>query len=490
MNSISKNLFLYKFLASKCSDETYPPFDGAYLNYAYGKKFSPDEIKNAWARTAALIKNNKAPDQVGIYVHWPFCVSKCTYCFCDSFVPKSAAELPAYAGLIKAELDFFSGVFKGIRVHSVYLGGGTPTFISGEGLEDLLKFLKNKFFIDGGTQIYVEASPHTLSAGKLKIMAENGVNRITIGAQSLDNFVLKKINRIQTKKEFSAAFSNAKKLNKFKINVDLIAGLEGQTVKSFWNDLKFVIGKKPDMIHVYSFDPRPHTLFSRQGKKVFEKQKKERELMIKFAEKIINGSGYMSVKLADFDLDGDHVEDRQDTQWRKYNASVLGIGYNAVSHAFGSAWYQHPPVGVGSGGKINCGKLPPFTGVDSNEGEEMRKFIIHRLMSGFSRQEFKDLFGKDISANKEIFGRLKDLEKIGRIAVSKDFVRSFIESNEDYLVLSKHLYGKNMINNILKAHKAEYADCRKKYDDKTIDEYLKAVLAGAYKSMSFYKLKQ
>lgn len=488
MNSISKNLFLYKFLASKCSDENYPPFDGAYLNYAYGKKFSSGKIKKAWAKTAALIKSGKAPKQVGIYVHWPFCASKCTYCFCDSFVPKSATELPAYSGLIKKELDFFSGIFKGIRVHSVYLGGGTPTFISGGDLKDLLNFLKSKFSIGGGTQIYVEASPHTLSAEKLEIMAENGVNRITIGAQSLDDSVLEKINRIQTRKEFEKSFDLARKSGAFKINVDLIAGLEGQTVKSFWNDLKFVIGKKPDMIHAYSFDPRPHTLFSLQGKKVFEKQKKERELMIKFAEKIITGGGYMPVKLANFDLDGNHVEDRQDTHWRKYNASVLGVGYNAVSHAFGSMWYQHPPIGAGNSRKIDYDKLPPFTGVDSNESEEMRKFIIHRLMSGFSRGEFKGLFGKDISENKEIFGRLKDLEKIGKAAVSKNFVSFFMESREDFLVLSKHLYSENIIKNILKAHKTEYADCRKKYNEKTIDEYLRGVLAGAYKSMSFYRL--
>ena len=107
MTSLSKNLLLYKFLAMRCTDETYPPFDGLYLNYAYGRKITLSEIKNKWLKTIAFIKKRQAPSQMGIYIHWPFCVSKCTYCFCNSFVPSRGNELKNYLFLIIKELEEF-----------------------------------------------------------------------------------------------------------------------------------------------------------------------------------------------------------------------------------------------------------------------------------------------------------------------------------------------------------------------------------------------
>ncbi|OGK22732.1 hypothetical protein A3C24_04055 [Candidatus Roizmanbacteria bacterium RIFCSPHIGHO2_02_FULL_37_24] len=473
----------------RCTDETYPPFDGLYLNYAYGRKITLSEIKNKWLKTIAFIKKRQAPSQMGIYIHWPFCVSKCTYCFCNSFVPSRGNELKNYLFLIIKELEEFSKIFKNISISSVYLGGGTPTFMADGDFRDLLLFLKERYKITDDTQIYAEGSPHTLTESKIRIMAECGVNRLTIGAQSLDERVLRKINRVQTKKEFEKSYSLARKTGKFKINVDLIAGLEGQSAKSFLKDLDFVIKNRPDMIHVYSFDPRPHTIFSQKGKIMSDEKKSERDLMCELAEKILNKKGFLSVKLANFDLDSSHTEDRQDTHWKKYNASVLGIGYNAVSHAFASVWYQHPPIGDKIK-RLDYDSFPPFFGINSNEDEEMRKFAIHRLNEGFTRKEFSDLFKKDISVAKKIYSRLKDLEKSGKVKISKNYISSFIESYEEYLVLSKHLYSENVIKNIMKTRQKEYEKFLSLENNSDIDECLKSVLGNTYKSMSFYKFKQ
>lgn len=491
MKIISKNLLLYKFLASKCTDETYPPFDGTYLNYAYGSEVSPKEVKKSWEKTISLIKKNKAPKQVGIYTHWPYCVSKCTYCFCDSHVSKSHNDFYKYLQLIKKELYFFSDVFRGINIHSIFMGGGTPTLIPDDYFSDLFETLKNAFTIDKNAQICLEGSPHTLTYSKLKIMAKYGVNRLSIGVQSLDPNVLKKVNRLQTRDGFERSYGFARKLGAFNINIDLIAGLEGQSIKSFINDLRYIILKKPDMISLYLFDPRTYILFSQQGKKIHEEKKKNSDFMIKFAEKMLWKSGYIPSKMYQSSkYYTNFVDDRQGMHhWGKYNASLLGIGYNAVSHAFGTMWYQHPSSEFNNNQKLNYRKLPPFISIRSDEIEEMRKFVIFRLRDGFSRKEFKDVFRKDISNIIEIYNRLRDLERIGKLSISKDFVSSFIESNEEYLVLSKHLYSDYIINNILETHKDEYEEFIKKYDIDNVDEYLKKIFSGLYRSMSYYKRK-
>lgn len=487
MDPVSKNLFLYKFLATVCTDESYPPFDGGYLSYTYGRRISSKNVKAHWNKTVRLMKQRKAPKEVGIYVHWPFCVSRCTYCFCDSVVPLNAKRMSFYLKSLKKELLFFADIFHGIPMSSVYFGGGTPTFISDEDLDDLLSFIRKNFSMRKSTQIYIEGSPHTLTPSKLEIMNRSGVNRLTIGVQSFDEDVLKKVNRIQTKKEFERAFEYARVLGNFRINVDLIAGLEGQTPTSFINDVKYLAEKEPDMINIYSFEPRIHTQFSRQGKVVLPQRDKERELMMRYARKIMDESGYISAELANTDLSSIHVEDRQSADWSKYNASVLGVGYGAISHAFGSLWYQHPSVdrikGAGTRG------LPYFFGIPSHEEEEVRKFVIHRLRGGFSRKEFRGAFRKDISQYEDVYRRLKDLERIGKIAVEKESVNSFISESSEYLVFSKHLYSKRMIDALIRAHKSEYERCVKIYDERTIDSYVDNTLKKVYKSMKFYNFK-
>lgn len=485
---MENELILNKFLASFCKDDTYPPFDGPYLNYTYGKEFKTEDILKGWKKTIKLIKDKKAPDKVGIYIHWPFCTSKCSFCFCDSFVPSQKNELSLYADFIIKELGLFSKIFKNIYISSVYFGGGTPTLISKNDFEKILDFIKENFLLNQDTQIYVESSPMTMDYEKLKMMAEKGVNRITIGVQSLDPVVLKKNNRFQTYEDFEKSFDMARKLG-IKINVDLIAGLNGQSLRSFLKDLITIIKKKPDMIHIYSFDPRPHTEFSKRGDKLNNEEQRERELMMRGAEKIIQSKNYLSVKIATVDLSDNHTEDRQDTHWRLHSSSVLGVGYNSVSHAYGSFYYQHPPIGDKGPQKINHANLPPFTGVISDIPEEMRKFVITRLTTGFLIKDFEKFFKTDLREIKFIYNPLLVLEKKGKIKITKNRITSNMKNMEEFAVYSKYLYSEKMKKSLMNAHKEDYQFLLKNYGIEKIDEFLKHRLIDLYKSMSFYKIK-
>lgn len=485
-NGILKRIPLYVFLASKCTDEHYPPFDDLYLDFSYGEKLTIKEIKSGWRKTISLIKRKQAPEQVGIYIHWPYCVSKCTYCFCDSLVPNDKNEFLYYLQLIKKELKMFSKIFKNIKIHYIFIGGGTPTFISDEYLEELFIYLYDNFSINKNNQINIECSPHTLTRSKLELMKRYGVNRLSFGVQSLDGKVLGGVNRLQTKSEFEKSFNLAREIGNFKINIDLMAGLENQSAESFLTDLKYVINKKPNMISVYGFDPRKHTLFSLSKKNISEGRKEEIKLMIDWAKKILMSFEYASVYDIDLDLDHDHTRDREDTYGAKYNSSILGIGHSAISHAFGSLMYKHSSIAKIRVKKLNYDVIPNSIGMPLNKSEEIRRYVIRHLMKGFSRKEFAVIFGKDISKFKFIYEKLKDLENYGKIKMESDNILSFFKSNKDYLIWSKHIYSNFMVKKILSVYKEDY----KKFKSGKIDDYFKKEFRSSFHGIAFCRVKE
>ena len=232
-----KEGLLYEYLSSFCYDDYYFPMDGAFQNYTYFPRASLDDVRACWKKTARLIREGKAPEDIGIYIHWPYCISRCTFCFCSMAVPRSRTETAQQHAAILKELDAFADIFEGLPFTSLWIGGGTPTFMSLKHLDALLARVRVNFTFARGAQIYLESSPATLTEEKFDVMAGHGVNRITFGVQSLDAGVLDAVDRKgQTKESVADAFGWARKHGML-IDTDIMFGLEGQSRVSFVRDL-------------------------------------------------------------------------------------------------------------------------------------------------------------------------------------------------------------------------------------------------------------
>lgn len=440
------NLNFYRFLTLKLvNDELYP-------HYQYGEKFSLAEIKRFWKKTIKAILTKKAPQKLGLYIHIPFCHQKCSFCFCDSFIPSSYdKEVESYLNLLKREINIFKNIFKPVSFTSIYFGGGSPSFLRPKDLEDLFRYIYQNFKLSPDSQIIFEGTPTDLNKEILSILAKYGVNRLTIGVQSLDPKVIKLINRPQTKKSFIKVFKLARKLGIPYINIDLIAGLEGQSIRSFVSDLKLVLKLGADMVHVTGFTPLSHTLFCKAGKKLSSTQKQNREIMIAESQEII-GKFFKEIKAENPGL-SEEAANIQETDIRKENSSLLGIGYSAQSHAFGQAWYEHPHLVVKKNKPVYR-KLPIFRGVRGSLDEEMRKFIFNNLQKGFSRKFFYQLFKKDalMVFNQEI----SELTRLGKLKIENDRIISNIKKRKEFLIFSKLFYSKDRLKAIFRAHKNEY----------------------------------
>lgn len=195
-------------------------------------------------------------NSVGLYVSIPFCPSRCSYCsFVSHSVEQAKKLMPEYIRLLCEELKIWGEIVRelGLIVDTVYFGGGTPTSVSAEHLESLLKAVSENFDLSHLREYCVEAGrPDTITREKLAVLKENGVTRISINPQTMNDDVLKNIGRRHTAEEIVDSYHLARETGFDNINMDLIAGLPGDTPDGFRYTLQKVMELDPDSITVHT----------------------------------------------------------------------------------------------------------------------------------------------------------------------------------------------------------------------------------------------
>ena len=198
-----------------------------------------------------------------LYIHIPFCIRKCDYCDFLSF-SSTREQQKTYMKALKREIRA-SGTFPEHHVTTVFFGGGTPSVPEAERLAEVLELLKDRFQFDQDAEITLEANPGTLSEEKLRVYREAGFNRLSLGCQSVHSEELKQLGRIHTYEEFLESFSMARKLGFSNINVDLMSGLPGQSLKSYEESLRTIAKLEPEHISAYSLIVEPGTPFAERN---------------------------------------------------------------------------------------------------------------------------------------------------------------------------------------------------------------------------------
>lgn len=192
-------------------------------------------------------------NELGIYIHIPFCKQKCYYCDFVSYSNK-CSEVKEYIESLKKEIEEFD--FSNYKVTSIYIGGGTPSYIDSIYIVEILSELKEKLkcnlieFKD--IEITIEVNPGTVDTKKLNDYKKSGINRLSIGLQSTKNDILKKIGRIHTYQEFLEIYKLARETGFKNINIDLMIGIPGQKIGELKNTLQDIIKLEPEHISVYS----------------------------------------------------------------------------------------------------------------------------------------------------------------------------------------------------------------------------------------------
>lgn len=265
--------------------------------------------------------------ELGVYIHIPFCKQKCYYCDFISFANK-CDEVPQYIESLKKEIECFD--FSNYNVTSIYIGGGTPSYIDSKYIKQILDKLQVKVeFKD--VEITIEINPGTVTEEKLKEYKEAGINRVSIGLQSTNNKLLKEIGRIHTYEEFLEAYQLANKIGFDNINVDLMLALPGQTIQDLKECLDKIINLNPNHISVYSLIIEEGTKISKllEEKKIVLPEEEQERIMYWYVKDTLELNGYNHYEISNFSKKGKESKHNMNC-WNQEEY----IGFGIAAHSY------------------------------------------------------------------------------------------------------------------------------------------------------------
>lgn len=267
----------------------------------------------------------------GIYVHIPYCASKCHYCDFNSYALGQAKTEPYVRALVREIEGTAPTVEPGTEFETVFFGGGTPTTCSGEQLTRILCALRENYALSPDAEITSEGNPGTVTPDQLARMREGGFNRVSFGVQAFDDALLRSIGRVHTVAEAVEAVKLSRAAGFDNINVDLMFGLPGQTLPAFRETLDRAFDLGVPHLSVYGLIVEEHTAFGRwheQGKLDLPGDAVEREMYDLVLEKTA-AHGYEQYEVSNFALPGFRCRHNQ-VYWR--NEPYLGFGAGAVAY--------------------------------------------------------------------------------------------------------------------------------------------------------------
>jgi oxygen-independent coproporphyrinogen-3 oxidase len=204
-----------------------------------------------------LGRKHKIP--LGIYIHVPFCRSKCQYCDFYSIATKDEKTYDAYIDAVCAHIKEAGDLAPSYRVDTVYFGGGTPSFLGSDGLATILTAIRRSFDVANDAEITFEANPDSISDKLLRRLRSEGFNRVSLGIQTDDDALLERLGRPHNYAQAAAAFQRIRRVGFENISVDLIYGLPGQTLSAWEETLQHVLQLRPDHISCYGLKVEPGT---------------------------------------------------------------------------------------------------------------------------------------------------------------------------------------------------------------------------------------
>jgi len=211
---------------------------------------------------------NNLPQSISIYVHIPWCVRKCHYCDFNSFVSKSEIPEQLYVDTLIRDLDNTLPLIKNRTVKSIFFGGGTPSLFAPSSIQFLINAIKKRLNVPDNIEITLEANPGTLDNKNIISYSEIGITRLSLGIQSMNNTILKKIGRVHSDEDSIKAISIIKKANFKSTNFDLIYGLPDHSIDIALQDLKTIIKFNPSHISWYQLAIEPNTAFYKRPPKL------------------------------------------------------------------------------------------------------------------------------------------------------------------------------------------------------------------------------
>lgn len=367
---------------------------------------------------------------LSVYIHIPFCRQKCLYCDFLS-APGSEAEYEAYVQMLCREICAEAKRYKEHQVVTVFLGGGTPSLLSGKQIERILLSLGENYRLLPGAEITMEMNPGTVTKENLRNYRLAGINRISLGLQSADDRELKRLGRIHTWEDFLSSYALCRKMGIENVNVDLMSALPGQSLSSYMETLKKVTALQPEHISAYSLIIEEGTFFyqlygegqlpdgaeKRQEKNLPPLPDEDTErLMYEQGSAFLQSCGYQRYEISNYAKPKRKCA-HNCVYWKRGDYAGFGVG--AASMVDNVRWcnvsdmkqYLQLPADQ---------KRMEVSRLSRKEQMEETMFLGLRMMQGVSKQEFFRCYEESMDA---VYGEVLDKHARQGLLENGDCVR-------------------------------------------------------------------
>ena len=355
------------------------------------------------------------PEKVpGLYIHIPFCLSKCHYC--DFYSLTSISAVPDFLDALFKEMEMYRNRFNSFD--TVYIGGGTPSLLSPQQLENILVRIWGNFDLISDSEITVETNPADLNRSYLESIREIGINRINIGVQSFDQKVLNFLGRRHSLMQALSAVEASRKAGFHNIGLDLIYGVPGQSIDSWLDTLKQAVAFSPEHLSCYQLTLEPKTPLGKRyqaGEFSIPGEELQYEFFMKTSQ-FLEGAGYIHYEVSNF-ARGTELASRHNQKYWDHSP-YLGLGPAAHSFQDNQRWWNHRCLDQYLAA-INAGNLP-IEETETLTMEQLRLEALYlglRTKKGVCLQDFKNRYNCDLFTEKKKM--LDKLQEEGFISIQE-----------------------------------------------------------------------
>jgi oxygen-independent coproporphyrinogen-3 oxidase len=360
----------------------------------------------------------------GIYIHIPFCRSRCSYCdFATGIYNVDAAE--QYVASVSREIDSYTETSTPTPVDAIYFGGGTPSLLNSDQLELLLDTVHRRFQVARDVEVTLEMNPGTVTEESLAAFRRLGVNRASFGAQTFNDYELVRLGRSHTSQQTRETFRQLRNTGFDNVSFDLIAGLPGQTLEDWQRNIDEALSMRPEHLSFYLLEVHQGTPLANHIRTGLQPTPDE-ELAVEMYELMLDqasAAGYRHYEISNLSLPG--YESRHNTKYWT-GAPYFGFGCSAHSYdGIARRWSNERDVG-GYVKLLAAGKSPIVERRELNENDRQSEavFLGLRMMEGYNIREYQDRFGVDL-----IERHREDLKRF--------YDAGLIELNDDVLKLTR-----------------------------------------------------
>ena len=375
----------------------------------------------------ALDRPPQSGSPLGIYVHIPFCRKRCHFCYFKVYTGRDSDEIHRYLDAVIRELTLYSAktFTLGRKPRFIYFGGGTPSYISTHQLSHLVDAMKLPFPWDHAEEITFECEPGTITGGKLEILKQMGVTRLSLGIENFDERILEANGRAHGAKEIDTAYQLARTIGFPQINIDLIAGMMGETEENWRECVRKTIAMLPDSVTIYQMEIPFNTTISKEMRVLGQVVAPVASWSVKrrwvdYAFREMEKAGYSITSAYTAVLDPGRTKFLyRDLLWT--GADMIGLGVSSFSHVNGTH-FQNEHEWDPYIDRLHRGELPICRGLATNAEERMiREFILQMKLGHVHADYFQRKFGVDV--RRRFAAPLKHLREEGFLQIEPEHLR-------------------------------------------------------------------